>query len=548
MRRTRDGLGFIAGCAAALSLMAAPASSQTGRGATSGQLVRVDSGAILGKRLPSGVRAFLGIPYVAPPVRQLRWREPQPVKAWSGVFNADRFSPECLQGLRNRNGNQFFGEEATSEDCLYLNVWAPATARKAPVVVFIYGGAFNIGSAAMPIYGGEGVAKRGAVFVNFNYRLGPFGFMAHPALTAESAGHASGNYALLDQIAALKWVQRNIEKFGGDPNNVTIAGQSAGGASVSLLQASPLAQGLFQRVISMSGNSVSPGFMGGAVTRAQAEADGVAFQSALGASDIGQMRALGGDRILTGRPRGVGLGWGPIIDGYVLPAAAADVFAGKRQNDVPLMVGFTSDESFNPLADAKSIADYQARARRAFGDRADELLRLYPAATDADAARASREAARDASVALATRDYARAQVTAGRSPAFVYFFSKAHRYPPGVVLSDLDPATAGAYHTSEVPFWFDAIDAFNKIRPTRAWTAGDHALVDRMAATLISFARAGRPTVPGGVAWPAYDPQQERIVEFGDQVRVISWPNREKLDFFRAASPQRPAVSGEVRD
>jgi para-nitrobenzyl esterase len=540
----------LAGAAAVFAAVLASVTPSMGAPAPTGGdvAVRVDGGAIVGKRLPTGVRAYLGIPYAAPPVRELRWREPQPVKPWSGVYNADRFSPECLQGLRNRNANQYFGEEATSEDCLYLNVWAPARASRAPVIVYIYGGAFNIGSAAMPIYGGQGLAQKGVVFVNLNYRLGPFGFMAHPALTSESSARASGNYALLDQIAALKWVQRNIAKFGGDPGNVTIVGQSAGGASVSLLHASPLAHGLFQRAVSMSGNSVSRGFMGGVTRLAQAEQDGVAFQNALKVADIAQMRALPGDRILTGRPRGVGLGWAPIVEGHVLPEAAPDLFAAKRQNDVPLMLGFTSDESFNGLAGATSIADYRARATRSFGARAEEFLKLYPAATDADAARVSREAARDASIALATRDYARAQINDGHSPAYVYFFSKAHRYPPGVVLSDIDPATAGAYHTSEVPFWLDVIDAFNVIRPTRAWTRGDHALADRMAETLISFARSGKPTVPGGVAWPAYEPQQERIVEFGDQVRVISWPNREKLDFFRSVPPARGGQGGEVRD
>ena len=208
-----------------------------------------------GKVLPSGVKAYFGIPYAAAPVGDLRWREPQPVQAWKGVYHADRMAPECIQVLRRHDLNHYFGEEATSEDCLYLNIWSSGDAKagaKLPVIVWIYGGGFTLGSSGMAMYSGENVAKKGAIFVSFNYRVGALGNLAHPELTAESPHHASGDYGFLDQVAALQWVQRNIDKFGGDPGNVTIVGQSAGAMSVSALEASPLAKGLFQRGFAMS--------------------------------------------------------------------------------------------------------------------------------------------------------------------------------------------------------------------------------------------------------------------------------------------------------
>ena len=216
--------------------------------------ISTDAGLVEGITLASGVRAWLGIPQAAPPVRELRWRAPQPVPRWSGVLHADRQAPMCLQTLRTRTMNHYFGNEATSEDCLYLNVWAPAQAEKLPVIVWIYGGGFNVGSASMANYSGEGLAASGVVRVNLAYRLGALGFLAHPDLTRESGYGGSGNYGLMDLIAGLQWVQRNIAAFGGDPANVTIAGQSAGSMAVALLQASPPARGLFTKVVGMSGS------------------------------------------------------------------------------------------------------------------------------------------------------------------------------------------------------------------------------------------------------------------------------------------------------
>src|SRR4051794_1345320 len=263
-------------------LAAAPAPAQIVATPVAGDPVSIDTGAVSGKVLTSGVKAYFGIPYAAPPLGDLRWRAPDRVEAWKGIYHADRLAPECIQVLRRHNLNHYFGEEATSENCLYLNIWASADAKsgaKLPVVVWIYGGGFTLGSSGMAIYDGENVAKKGTVFVSFNYRVGILGNLAHPELTAESPHHASGNYGLMDQVAALQWVKRNIAQFGGDPDNVTITGQSAGAMSVSALEASPLAKGLFHRGFAMSLSMFDNRFKFPALP--QAEKIGLEVQSAL---------------------------------------------------------------------------------------------------------------------------------------------------------------------------------------------------------------------------------------------------------------------------
>ena len=431
------------------------------------------SGKVDGVVFPSGVEAYLGIPYAAPPVRELRWREPQPVKPWPAIYHADRFGPQCFQPDRNLRGNQYSGAEVTSEDCLYLNVWTTPRLKKAPVVVFIHGGAFFIGSSSMALYGGEEVAKKGAVFVNLNYRLGPLGFLAHPELTAESAHHASGNYGFLDQIAALKWVHDNIARFGGDPNDVTIMGQSAGGASVLILQASPLAKGLINRAIGMSGGGLDVQGPMGSRSLAAVEQDGLKFQQIVGTKSLADMRSLPADRLVV--PRAPGSPQiGPVEDGYVLPASIDQIFAQSKQNDVPLIVGFTHDEGMGGGASQEG--------------------------------------------------WAKAQATHGRAPAYGYEFIRAHSYVPGVTFSDLNPKTAGAYHTSEVPFWLGTLDSFNRYRQTRAWTQADREFSADLTDSLVAFARTGDPSTVK-LKWVKFDPARPRLLEIGGaQSRVIDWP------------------------
>jgi para-nitrobenzyl esterase len=518
-----------------------------------GDPIAIDSGLVAGKLLPSGVKAYLGIRFAAAPVGDLRWREPQPVKAWKGVYNADRKMPECIQVLRPHNINHYFGEEPTSEDCLYANVWAPAAAKggsNLPVIVFIYGGGSTIGSSGMALYEGATVAERGAVFVNFNYRLGAMGFMAHPELTEKSPQHQSGNYAYLDQVAALQWIQRNISKFGGDPGKVIISGQSAGASSVSLLQASPLAKGLFRGVVAMSGGAWGNG--GQVAKREEAEKIGLKIQEALKANSIEAMRQVPADRILalqeefqvgaTGGPIRVG---GADVDGYFLPDTPAKLFEAHRQNDVPAIVGFTHDESSNSLRTARNLDEYKAAAQKVYGKDAEEFLKLYPAATDAEAREMGRTAAREGMVERGARNWAVEQGKYGSSPVFLFMYSRVHPYIPGVAIADQDTATIGAYHTSDVPYWFGTQDALNLIRPTRQWTAYDRQLSKQMTDALIAFAKTGDPNT-AAADWPKWKRQSEQLIEFGDAIKVVPM-NASRLNFMAAHSPAQ-ATRRAARD
>ncbi|AOH84981.1 hypothetical protein AWL63_14475 [Sphingomonas panacis] len=528
----------------ALALGALPAQAVS-QGQPAAPAVVTDAGRLDGIKTASGVDAYLGIPYAAAPVRDLRWRDPQPVRAWTGTYHADRYGPQCMQPQRNLNTNQYSGAEVTSEDCLYLNVWAKPGAKKAPVIVFLHGGGFFIGSGGMPLYGGEAVAQRGAVFVNLNYRLGVLGFLADAELSRESPHKTSGDYGFLDQIAALTWVKRNIARFGGDPDNVTVAGQSAGSMSVLALQASPLARGLFQRAVGMSGALI--GGAGPAAMRslAEGERDGERYRQVMKFGSIADMRRLSADRLIVPRTPG-SPGVGPIQDGYVLPAPVDAIFARGEQNDVPLLLGFAKDEALGGFGTIKDLADYRTRAAERFGDRTEAFLKLYPASTD-EAARAQAHLAdRDATMVAAMKAWATAQGVRGRAPVYSYMFARAHSYAPGVTFPDLDPATAGSYHTSEVPFWLGTLDSFNLYRKTRDWTAADRAFSGEMLESLVAFARTGKPDTKA-LRWPVYQAKQPRLLKLGTPVTTADWPSAQKLAFF-TSMPPRPPAPGALRD
>jgi len=531
--------------------LSAVAQAQTMERPIAGDPLAVAGGRIDGKLLASGVKAYFGIPFAAPPVRELRWREPQPVQPWNGIRHADRFAPECIQALRAHDINHYFGEEATSEDCLYLNVWVPpdaTTGARRPVAVWIYGGGFTIGSAAMANYQGAALARKGIVYVTIAYRVGALGFMAHPALTAESPHHSSGNQGFLDQIAALQWVQRNIDKLGGDPGNVTIMGQSAGSMSVSILQASPLAKGLFHRVVGMSGGAFGSSGAGAPQGLEVAEQGGRKIQEQLKSDSLATMRSVPADRILQAQ-LATPVRYGAVIDGFVLPAAPTEIFAAGKQNDVPSMIGFTHDESFSELSRATTLAAYRESAQRMYGDKAQTLLKLYPAKDDAEARTAAVSAARDSSVALQMRGWARAQSATGKAPVYVYLFSRVHPYASGVKFSDHDPATVGAYHTGDVPYWLGTLDSLNLFRVTRNWTDFDRKLAEDMSNALVNFATSGNPNVQGASDWPKYRADREQIRELGDMTRVVAWPNSKQMDFFAATAPApAPATVGRTRD
>ncbi len=501
-------------------------------------LVRTDGGSVEGRVLDSGVKAWLGIPFAKPPVRELRWREAQPV-AWKGVYNADRKMPECIQVLRPHNINHYFGEEATSEDCLYMNIWAPpgaTAASKRPVIVFIYGGGGTLGSSGMANYDGEQVARRGAVFVNFNYRVGILGFMAHPELTKEQGGH-SGNYGYLDQTAALTWIQRNIAAFGGDPAKVVVSGQSAGAGSVVQQIFSPRAKGLFRGAVMLSGcNYVSSN-----TPLADAEATGLEIQKRLEAASLDEMRQVPADRILEIQSeqqvgRSVqGVRTSGVIDGYFMPATKAAILEARGAADVPIIASFTHDEANSPLKAAKTVAEYKAAAKQVFGKAAEEFLSLYPVASDADIPAMAQEAASDAAGLLNSCACAELQAKYHKSPTYITVFSRKHPYVPGVQIADQNTATIGAYHTSEVPYYFGTQDAYNMFRPTRNWTAWDRDLSQKMTAVLVAFANTGNPATTD-VKWPAWSAQNEVYLNFGDRIGVET-VNRARLDFMARNRP-----------
>jgi para-nitrobenzyl esterase len=493
--------------------------------------VTIQSGQIEGTIVAPEVQAFWGIPYAAPPVRELRWRDPQPVKSWSGIYHADDFAPQCMQPQRGILTNQYSGSEVTSEDCLYLNVWTHNGLKKAPVIVFIHGGGFFVGAGSMPLYGGKTVAEHGAVFVNFNYRLGPLGFLAHPELSSESTHGSSGNFGFLDQIAALRWVRDNIDQFGGDPSNVTIVGQSAGSMSVLVLQSSPLAKGLFHRAIGMSGAMLAAEGPFKMRPLDVAEKDGVRLQNIWKMNSLAELRALPADRLIVPRtPDSPPVG--PIIDGYVVPDSSNNIFAKSAQNDVPLLLGFTRDESFGGIGQVKGLADYKQGAAKLYGERTAEFLKLYPASNDQEAIAQANASDRDNTMATAMNSWARAQIQFGHAPVYSYMFARPHSYPDGVTITNLDPASAGAYHTSEVPFWLGTLESFNLFRNTREWTQEDRQFSNAMLNSLLAFARTGSPNTDK-LNWVRFDPKKPQLLELGNAAKLEPWPDESKLEFFR---------------
>jgi len=523
--------------ALALALTAAPVAANP---------VQTANGAVEGTTLNSGVKAWLGIPFATPPLGALRWKPPQPVAAWRGVRPATQFAPSCMQPLRDHGIAYYVGDDPIAEDCLYLNVWAPAESvatAKLPVIVYIHGGSFVAGSARKPLYVGDKLAAKGAVVVGINYRLGALGFMAHSDLTAESPDHASGNYGLLDQIAALEWVKANIAAFGGDPARVTIMGQSAGAISLALLQVAPRARGLFQRIVALSGSPYDSATTDRTPTIAAAEAQGKAFQTALGAKDLAALRRMPPDRIVAAQ----GPAASPIIDGLAVSRSPAAVYAAHEEVDVPILMGTVRDEALSPLASVRTLDAYRAGVARQFGDRAEVVLKLYPAASDADVPAAVRALTHDIGFSTMMRSWARIQSANGTAPVYAYWFDRRHPYTPGVAFSDLDPATTGINHTDDVPYWLGTFDSLNGPRRTRDWSAADHALGDHMQAAIVAFAATGDPSTPAlGVRWPRYDIAAERTLAFGDTVRVITWPDRARMDTLAALGIPDPRTAKET--
>jgi para-nitrobenzyl esterase len=497
-------------------------------GAAISDPVRLDSGAVSGVASANGVLVFKGIPFAAPPVGELRWRAPQPVITWEGVRTAETFGDVCVQppGQGRLNIAVLPDGPGMSENCLYLNVWTPAESpsSRLPVMLYIYGGAYTEGAGSVPLYDGTELAKKGAVVVTMNYRLGPFGFFAHPDLTAEAEHGSSGNYGLMDMLASLEWVQANIAAFGGDPGNVTVFGQSAGAMAIASLVASPAAEGLFQRAISQSGAWMGLG-VGRMRNLEQAEEAGARAVSELDTASLKDLRAMSAEEVQE-KLRGAGV----VIDGYVLPEDVSVVFAEGRQNAVDVLVGSNKDEgSFFPGGPGAEQFKTQQTAR--WGDLADRFLEQYPADSDEQAAASSSATFRDGT-AWHMRLYAAYQAQKGNE-AWVYYFAQE---PPA---QDGRPSL-GATHAAEVPYVFDNIgelplfpDGSDPVKA--AQSEPDLKVADLMSSYWVNFARTGNPNGPGLPEWPAFQNlREDRAMVLDANPRAEQIPDPAKLELYDA--------------
>ena len=499
-----------------------------------GPVVETRLGTLAGEHAAGddGVLVFRGVPYAAPPVGDARWRAPAPGAAWEGERPATAFGPACWQRLTPESSIYTRGDLERNEDCLYLNVWTAAeqAAEARPVMVWFHGGGHTGGWGSAQVFDGAALAKKGVVLVTINYRLGPFGFLAHPALTAESPHASSGNYGLLDKVAALEWVRDNVAAFGGDPGNVTIFGQSAGSWSVCYLMASTLAAGLFHKAVGHSGGC----FRGGRPDLPAAHEAGLEAAAALGAEGGGAgalaaLRALDAEAVLASE-----LGSGAIVDGWFLPRPARAIFAAGEHNDVPVIVGALADEGTTLYAGMpeRTGAELAALLREQYGDHADALLAAYEPEIEKSTKRGAQAIQADRGFVWEMRTWARAVETAGND-AYLYFFSQAppvfRIYVPERAAIDMPdgPDGYGAYHSGDLAYAFG-----NTGRVGLNWTAWDHEISRAMSQYWVNFARTGDPNGGGLATWPRYEAAADEWLEFGADVKTTREVRKEKLDLF----------------
>ncbi len=519
----------VAAAAAVTTLLTAgPAAAQ----------VRTTAGLLEGTTTGEGrMRVFKGVPYAAPPVGPLRWQAPRPVPAWTGVRKADAFGPQCHQP-------PIFGDivfdRPASEDCLYLNLWTPAADANArlPVMVWIHGGGYQAGASHEPRHDGTRLASRGVVLVTINYRLGIFGFFAHPDLAREGTRGSSGNYALLDMVAALQWVRDNAAAFGGDPGNVTIFGESAGSFAVSSLMAVPQARGLFHKVIGESGAAFGPSL--GLATRQASEANGEKFGASIGATTAAALREKSAGDVLAAATK-----WqpwfAPVVDGVVITEPVAATFAAGRQADVPLLAGWNADEVRAGVVLGKeptTAATFTEQTRKRFGPAADRLLQAYPASTDAEAVESAAALAGDLFIGYATWKWTEAHEATAKSPVYRYLFARKIPVPANHVVNGR-PATAedvGARHAGEIEYVFGTLDSVAGV----TWTDADRALSDAIGTYWTNFARTGDPNGGGLPSWP----KLPQVLRLDTRIAAEPEPHRaryEALDAILSAAPAPPA-------
>lgn len=476
--------------------------------------VQLKSGKISGKTSEDQlVKIFMGVPFAEPPVGELRWKAPQAVASWEGVRACVTPPASAMQATPKPFmcwSKEFMAPEAPlSEDCLYLNVWTAAktTQDKLPVMVWIHGGAFTGGSGTVPLYNGEAMSRKGVVFVTINYRLGIFGFLAHPELSAESDLKTSGNYGILDQIAALKWVKENITAFGGDPNNVTIDGQSAGSFSVNMLVVSPMAKGLFHKAIAQSGGMFGKELMLGQTLQA-AEDGGKQLTEKLKIASIAELRAISADSLLK-----ISGGYGIVVDNVVIPPVY-ETFAAGKQNDVSLITGWNADDgvAFGPPPTA---IQFKEGAKKQYGDKADTYLKYFPANTDAEAAQ-SRKLISQLRFGWHNYTWARMQTSHGTGKAYLYYFK---RVPPG------EP-NYGAFHSAEFGYALHTLKLWD-----RPFIDVDFKLEEAMSSYWVNFAKTGDPNGEGLPVWPVFNDSKPEVIELGDEVKAGSLPYPDQLNF-----------------
>src|SRR5579872_112400 len=479
----------------ALLIIVADALGSFGQGF---ETIKVEGGLISGAMDTRGdIHSFKGIPFAAPPVGPLRWKAPQPVVPWTGVRSCDQFGASPMQNKPAAflmwTEEYLIAPTPISEDCLYLNVWSGARTpgERRPVLVWIYGGGFSSGGGNVPIYDGTAMARKGIIFVSINYRVGIFGFFSDPELSSESGHQASGNYGLMDQIAALKWVRNNIAAFGGDPNNVTIAGQSAGSMSVNCLVASPLAKGLFQKAIGESGGFFSRDML----SLGEAEESGRKLMQSLGITGLEAMRAIPADELLK---KGGALHTFPVVDNYVLPAQVADIFAAGKENPVSLLTGWNEDEGF-VFGPTKKAADYRQDIEKEYGAAAATVLKYYPADNDSMAGVSQVRLSRD--MIFGRQNYAWANVASSHGRrVFAYRFVRRPPTAPG-------GRRWGAFHTAEVPYAYDNLQFVH-----RPWEPLDYNLADEMSTYWANFVKTGDPNGIGLPRWPLYTAKDPQIM------------------------------------
>lgn len=521
--------------------MSQPAQAQSKSKTTAGTLAsnqaKTANGIVEGTTEKSGIEAYKGLPFAAPPVGNLRWREPQPVKDWQGVRQAKQFGPRAMQ--QAVFGDMGFRSDGMSEDCLYLNVWTPAKSEKEklPVLVYFYGGGFIAGDGSEGRYDGESMAQKGIVAVTVNYRLGVFGFLAYPELTQQSPNHTSGNYGYLDQSAALRWVKQNIAAFGGDPAKVTIAGESAGSISVSAQMASPLSRDLIAGAIGESGALVNSSL--DPVPLPEAEQNGVQFASNIGANSLAALRAMPAQQLLeaAGKP-GVGR-FVPTIDNYFFPKAPVAIFAAGEQAHVPLLAGWNSEEMNYKalLGQAEPTAEnYRSAVQRLYGENAAEILKLYPATNKEEVIQAATDLAGDRFIAYSTWKWIDLHSKTGEAPVYRYLFSRprpemtaemgnASAGLAGGIVKEKDaapkaPRARGAVHSAEIEYAMGNL-GYNKVY---AWEPEDYKVSEIMQNYFANFIKTGNPNGKGLPQWPEANK--------GDKVQIMH------IDVHTVAQPE----------